>query len=357
MFHLIQRIPRSVQIRSISTFTPVSIDYSDLLGTSDLSSKLDSALGRTGLGIIAVRNIPSYPSLRRKFLKQGHSLALLDASDKAPLIVKGVSYPMGWRHGTDQYHGVPDFSKGSFYANPEVESSPVAHEWPANVWPVNSLPGFKENFRGLGQEVIRIGGLLARHLDSFLAPQFSKYSQGMLEDIFVKEKCQVGRLLYYYPQQDTVQDWCGWHNDHSVVTGLTAPMYIDHGTGEIICDGEIEREEVGLFVRNRNKERVKATAEADVLYFQTGEAAQILSGGRLQATPHAVLTDGRIGNVARSTFAVFMQPRENYVMKTDNENAAFIEHEGVPSLRGRWKQGMTHGEFFSATMKTFYTFS
>ena len=130
-------------------------------------------------------------------------------------------------------------------------------------------------------------------------------------------------------------------------------MYLDQKTGEIASQSEISNAAVGLTIRNRRSQMVKITIEADVLGFQIGETAQILSGGILQATPHAVLTDGNLGNLSRNTFAVFMEPRGNYLMKCHDEKGAFIEHNGVPSLQKRWKAGITFGEFHRNTINFF----
>ena len=109
----------------------------------------------------------------------------------------------------------------------------------------------------------------------------------------------------------------------------------------------------GLFIRNRKGESVKIKVNADELCFQIGETAQILSGGILQATPHAVMTDSKLGNVSRNTFALFLEPRGYFVLNSDNENQVFVEHEGVPSLRKRWSQGITFGEFSKKTIEFF----
>ena len=121
-----------------------------------------------------------------------------------------------------------------------------------------------------------------------------------------------------------------------------------------MCDGEVEDEDVGLFIRNRKKEKIKIKSDSGILYFQTGEASQILSGGKLQSTPHAVLNNGKLGNVSRNTFGVFTQPREYFIMKTGDDHDVFLEYDGVPSLKGRWEQGITHGEFIRRTMEEFY---
>jgi len=47
--------------------------------------------------------------------------------------------------------------------------------------------------------------------------------------------------------------------------------------------------ESGLFIKKRSAETKKAAIPKDCLAFQIGESAQIHSGGKLQATPHAVI--------------------------------------------------------------------
>ena len=260
---------------------------------------------------------------------------------------------MGWSHGKEHYGGLPDFSKGSFYANPEIDDPPVPNMWSSNVWPRSSLPELEPAFKTMGQEIIRVGALLATHIDAFIATKVRTYRPGTLHHMISTQKSHVGRLLHYFPQVGSDQNWCGWHNDHGALTGLTSSMYLDQDTGRIVSISETGAEKVGLFIRNRRGETVKVKADADVLCFQIGETAQVLSGGILQATPHAVMTEGKLGNVSRNTVAIFMEPRGDFVMETDNDQGVFIEHDGVPSLRKRWKQGMTFGEFHRKTIESF----
>jgi len=66
----------------------------------------------------------------------------------------------------------------------------------------------------------------------------------------------------------------------------------------------------GLYIRTRGGELVKVSIPKDCLAFQTGEALEIATNGRLLATPHCV----RVGEIAlanevsRESFALFMQP-------------------------------------------------
>jgi isopenicillin N synthase-like dioxygenase len=66
----------------------------------------------------------------------------------------------------------------------------------------------------------------------------------------------------------------------------------------------------GLYIRTRGGDLTKVSIPTDSLAFQTGEALEIATGGKLRATPHCV----RVGSsleaekISRETFALFMQP-------------------------------------------------
>jgi isopenicillin N synthase-like dioxygenase len=66
----------------------------------------------------------------------------------------------------------------------------------------------------------------------------------------------------------------------------------------------------GLYIRTRGGDITKVLIPTDSLAFQTGEALEIATGGKLRATPHAVRV-GQSANahrISRETFALFMQP-------------------------------------------------
>jgi len=54
----------------------------------------------------------------------------------------------------------------------------------------------------------------------------------------------------------------------------------------------------------------KVSIPSDCLAFQTGEALELVTAGKLQATPHCVRVGTGEGaeDVSRETFALFMQP-------------------------------------------------
>lgn len=89
-------------------------------------------------------------------------------------------------------------------------------------------------------------------------------------------------------------------------------MYIDKDGKEV----KFKETKGGLFAKNRVSETAKIAIPADMLAFQLGESAQILTGGALEATPHCVVRSDELAGkgISRNTFALFMEPDELYPM-------------------------------------------
>jgi len=66
----------------------------------------------------------------------------------------------------------------------------------------------------------------------------------------------------------------------------------------------------GLYIRTRGGDLTKVSIPLGSLAFQTGEALELVTAGKLQATPHCVRIGAGEGaeKVSRETFALFMQP-------------------------------------------------
>lgn len=66
----------------------------------------------------------------------------------------------------------------------------------------------------------------------------------------------------------------------------------------------------GLYIRNRGGDLIKVSIPTDCLAFQTGEALELATEGKLRATPHCVRVGAvsRTEVISRETFALFMQP-------------------------------------------------
>lgn len=120
--------------------------------------------------------------------------------------------------------------------------------------------------------IVTVGILVARHCDTYVHSLCPTYTRNKLERIITESKCCKGRLLHYFSNQsirttaasitnsheealepsdipaskpspdhgvvgsagdDDFSSWCGWHNDHGSLTGLTAAIYLNE-IGEVV---------------------------------------------------------------------------------------------------------------------------
>lgn len=273
----------------------VQIDYEALVH-GDVSAQVAQAFGRDGHGILAVTTVPErVTELRRDLLGLSRRLAMLPPETLAQYERPDLNYVVGWSRGREKFRGQPDVHKGSWYAN-GLHSTPasgtIARKYPTSTaepdWPNEELGA---NFSGVFRD-------LSRHLYNMSQMVLGHYDQ-RLADVTHRSRLHVGRLLHYYPGS---AEWCGWHNDNSMITALVPPLYFDDSTGV-----EVEAPPgAGLIVRTRTEER-SIVADDDHILFQVGEAAQVMSGGKLVATPHAVVA-GTTDGVSRESFALFVEP-------------------------------------------------
>jgi isopenicillin N synthase-like dioxygenase len=118
----------------------------------------------------------------------------------------------------------------------------------------------------------------------------------------------------------------------------------------------------GLFVQPRSSSGdggpVKASIPHDCCAFQIGESSQILSGGLLRATPHAVMA-GTVPrpHATRESFALFLQPNKDFVLhlptNTSVSDLGLPVRSDIEPIQSRWTPGQTFGEFHWATIHKF----
>lgn len=235
-----------------------------------------------------------------------------------------------------------------------------------NVWPTHAScahlePGFKE----LGRYINQIGLLVARRCDDYVqhklghGANFSRMQHSLEQSTSAK-----GRLLNYFPPDDSMlthtngddQLWCGYHNDHGTLTGLIAGQF--YNTSDMQTQLAAPDPVAGLYVCRGHKPE-KVLIPENCIAFQIGESAQIVSGGILRATPHAVLMPRCAKDIARITFVVFLQPNpwEKLSLphgcdELDVEDA--LKTNGrVPDLKVRYELGDTFAEFAAKTGKAY----
>lgn len=356
------------------------LDYARLADPSaDFSEEIETAYGQNGLGLLVVRGVPNFVKLRGDLLPLAHKFANLPEEVKQKYVHEVSKYSFGWSHGKEKFEGAPDFSKGSYYNNPQydrpVDDEELIAKYPPfchpNIWPTADLPELEPAFKALGRLVVEVGTLLAHHCDKFVASRQSGYRPARLENVLKTSRTCKARLLHYFalnrekadaePSSDTeFSSWCGWHNDHGSLTGLTSAMYLDPSGKEV---PNPDPEHAGLYIRSRQGKLTKAVIPADHLAFQIGETAEVHSGGALRATPHCVR--GASGpasiGISRETFAVFMEPMWNEPMdlpagvQPDTLFGSTVHFPpGVPLLSRRWLEGQDFGQFTDATLSAYY---
>jgi len=357
----------------------VLLQYDDLVNNRDLSASIHAAYGADGLGLLVIRGVPHLSEYRASLLPLARKFALLPEDIKHKYEHPQSHYNFGWSHGKEYMaDNKPDWAKGSYYANP-VHDAPFAHDpalvaqFPSfcapNIWPKADLPELEPALKKLGGLIVDTGALLAKHLDKFVHSKLPGYPSDRLTKIIKESRTHKARLLHYFAA--TVKDgehtvnndddwgsWCGWHNDHGSLTGLTSAMFIDEH-GKDIANPDPHS---GLYIKSRKGDVLKAVIPVDCLAYQMGETEQIHSGGALQATPHCVHA-GSIPHVTRETFAVFMEPEFPETMNipagasaadtTYGSGTKFMP-KGVPALATRWKPEYDFGKFTNETLKAYH---
>ena len=259
-----------------------------------------------------------------------------------------------------------DFAKGSFYANSKLNpdgalTEELKKEQPVmgapNKWPTKDIPELEPAFMAACEMFADVGRMLAKHMDKTCTKHLGadNYCGDALEkSTFDQSRLHIGRLLHYFPPRQHPEDgdWCGWHNDNSTITGLMSPLLLNDDNGEEVDPTTLPDVGGGLHVVSRNSDdsdeltELRVKIPRDCIGFQLGEAAQILTGGFLVATPHAVKSGARhemTEHISREQFAIFMEPDfyDNMMPPKNRNDVATIvkdsiEHPAVPPLRKRY---------------------
>jgi len=331
---------------------------------AEMVDRIQRAYDESGLGLVAVRDVPQLKEKRERLLRLAPKVARLPPDVLRELEDPKSHYNFGWSHGKERLQdGRPDRRKGSYYNNPlhnVPTDDPVLRDaYPSsarpNLWPERSMPELEDAFMDLGRLVARVGMLVAKQCDLYVEGSIGRdvALPHRMTDVLRASRCPKARLLHYFPPPDGSEgseidgeNWCGWHTDHGTLTGLVSAMYM---RGDEVVSSPDPR--CGLYVRDRAGEVVQVSIMEDEIAYQMGEASQILSGGFLHATPHCVRapTPSLAGGVSRNTFAVFMQPQWDTSMDPP---------PGYEGSAGRhvpaWSSGQTFGEFAERTFQQYY---
>lgn len=346
---------------------------------------LSVAFGPDGPGILVVGGLPDwYPVARAALLESARSFAALPPDLRAVYECADVDYAVGWSCGREQFRGKVDTMKGSFYGNPcfddpsngDSSRAQYKHLLSPNIWPCGedeARVGMEAPFKKVGQYIDLVGKDLAWHCDRYIESATGCTGFTKLHDALEASRAQKGRLLHYFPvpasQKPPAADnstpsaaaastndmWCGFHNDHGALTGLVAGEFYDTRLSKVLTAAPGPT--AGLYVAPRSaKAPLRVSFPADCIAFQTGEVAQLLSGGVLCATAHAVRAADRPG-VARSTLALFLQPNPDYALELPpwdaDGRAALVSGPRVPPLRERFAAGDTFAAFGAKSIQAY----
>lgn len=336
----------------------VAMDYDEEGGAVD---KIRLAYGPGGLGILLVRGVPGYAKARERLLGLAQRFATEVPEARRDRYADPAStFQFGWSHGKEYLRDgyTPDYYKGSYYANPTMDvvtdDQQLILKYPTyarpNIWPNQDLPELEPAFKHLGELITNVGYRICKLCDDYVRSANGGLSS-RLHELVAGSPCHKARLLHYYPcRKDSLaseDDWCGWHADHCIITGLTGAMFFDESSGLITnnCDPN-----AGLFVQTDGGPVVHVEIPDDCVAFQIGQAAQVLTGGLLRATLHCVSSPRQQANVSRNSFAVFLQPRWDCKMEPVYYDNSAAHDAGIK----QWRPGMNFGDFTNATVNMVY---
>jgi hypothetical protein len=362
--------------------TPVTVSLSDLQQGTVPFSTLLSAFGPSSLGILVVTGLPDkFAPLRQRVLGNASRIAHLPPQTLASLTKPAAKYLVGWSHGVETLRpGVVDIAKGSYYINcafykdgtlegadgakfPGFEEYTAPNVWPPENTDAVSVPGFRADAEELIKLIIDTAVLVARACDCFAESEIDGYKSGYLERMVQQSETTKARLLHYFPAEpapgteamggnkivngttsngdngplkEIDDSWCSTHLDHGCLTGLTSAMFLDECSEQLDELPSSPDPSSGLYILSRNQEIHKVAIPRGALAFQTGEALELITGGRFKAVPHFVRgvdanrLEGK-GRIARNTLAVFTQPNLDEVVDLET--------------------GLTFGEFARGVVK------
>ncbi|VFQ83777.1 unnamed protein product [Cuscuta campestris] len=414
----------------------------EVVESADESQRMESVgrmvvetLGPNGPGLLAVTEVPGAATFRRNLLPLSRKLALLNNEDRKKLLKEhelGSDVPL-----KNLERVVSSFAKNLKY-DKRFESNSSCERNQLGV--VRGDESFEADcvlfknlgdlFNGLGYCMMEVGLHLAQICDKFIGGH--ELQQSLLESGTAK-----GRLIHYHSTIDNeiikeaanrrvkkgsktknqikrnkkmdskrfgsescdekLSDstmWQQWHYDYGIFTMLTVPMFLlssnckgiteESEDSCVPCDQETPSPSGHTYLQifHANKDQtfmVKAPPES--LIVQVGEAADLLSMGKLRATLHRVCRPPKPNNLSRETFVVFLQPAWNKTFslsqyplehlhlndqrsrlctkdlpkgEKESDKLSQMIRSIVPSLSSRLRDGMTFADFSRATTNQYY---
>jgi isopenicillin N synthase-like dioxygenase len=216
--------------------------------------------------------------------------------------------------------GQPDF-KECWFASPFAPDPEIAAMYPQiyadNIWPPGGpdfdADDFRTRYLRMGSELQAAGEALLRGCALGLGLAIETFVD------VVRGGPHVTRLLHYLPlDQAQIASGVLWgeeHTDFNLVTLLPGGRFYDERRSP--CARPDDRS--GLYLRTRPTEQdpqgalVRGVAPAGCIVAQVGQQLEILTGGRMLATPHVVTAPGLPG-FSRASAAHFTHAHSNQTL-------------------------------------------
>lgn len=219
--------------------------------------------------------------------------------------------------------GQPDF-KECYFVAPVATDPECNWEHPeiyaSNVWPDDS-EGFKSLYLRLG---------LCLHENGLRLLESIARGLGLSVDVFTKTTLggpHVTRALKYLELTQAQCDggvlWGEEHTDFNLLTLLPGGRFYDQNEIQIPTPDT----QAGLYLRTRSGRKVRGGAPKGAIVVQVGQQLEILTGGKLLATPH-VVTAPRSPGFTRCSTAHFVHMHAHEMVRP---LPAFSNRESVMS--------------------------
>lgn len=294
----------------------------ELAHGDEVAAALDAAFGSEGLGLVCVTGDEAFQAAirgwRADLLPFAQRLARLPEESKDAIRERGTLNVNNYSRGVDGnrtgFYFHPAFDDPAECLPPGVMPEPTFYT--PNLWPDKDLPELRPRCREAAAKLVEVGRRLAAAVDWRCSQVHPHYRPGTLQQLVAPaEKCNHKcRLICYHDYETSEQRvafkgmWAPPHKDTGLLTILLPGIFLDEKGQKMACPDP----EVGLYVKNRKGTIIqihKPDGVGECLFFQVGEALQIVSGGLYHATEHCVRGPPSHGRgYERVTMAVFLQP-------------------------------------------------